>query len=270
MTTIQVVEVARVTPAAVESDSVLNSAHSLTIPLTFFDLPWLMLNPVKRVFFYKITALTREHFHSSILPKLNLSFSLVLRSYLPLSGRITWDPNEPKPSIVVSENDAVSVTVAETRADFSLLSGYGQRPASDVHALIPELPVSIDSATVLSIQITLFPGDGFSIGVAAHHGVSDGKTSTMFIKAWAHLCKLDNNAVSLPANLTPSFDRSLVNVNDLTELDEEMIQITKTRSLCPNPGREIGDDVVRARRWGRSPGRPGSEYTRRISGGVDP
>ncbi|CAN6938059.1 unnamed protein product, partial [Brassica oleracea] len=126
--------------------------------------------------------------------------------------------------------------------------------ASDVHALIPELPVSIDSATVLPIQITLFPGDGFSIGVAAHHGVSDGKTSTMFIKAWAHLCKLDNNAVSLPANLTPSFDRSLVNVNDLTELDEEMIQIvtflrkdeTKTRSLCPNPGREIGDDVVLA------------------------
>uniref|UniRef100_A0A0D2ZRV2 Uncharacterized protein n=3 Tax=Brassica TaxID=3705 RepID=A0A0D2ZRV2_BRAOL len=39
--TLHVVEVARVTPAP-DSDSVLNSAHSLTIPLTFFDLPWLM------------------------------------------------------------------------------------------------------------------------------------------------------------------------------------------------------------------------------------
>ncbi|KAF8098632.1 hypothetical protein N665_0261s0002 [Sinapis alba] len=257
--TIHVVEVSRVTPAP-NSDSVLNSTNFLAIPLTFFDLPWLVFKPAKRfsssptltfkqVFFYRLTELTREHFHSFILPKLKLSLSLVLRNYLPLSGRITWDPQESKPSIVVSENDAVSVTIAETHADFSLLSGYGQRPASVVHTLIPELPVSDDSATVLSIQITLFQGNGFSIGVAAHHGVSDGKTLAMFIKSWAHLCKLGNN---IPANLTPSFDRSsLVNVNDVTELDEKMIQLvtslrkdkTKTKSLCPNPARKLGDDT---------------------------
>ncbi|KAG2321603.1 hypothetical protein Bca52824_014816 [Brassica carinata] len=246
---------ARVTPAT-ESDSVLNSANSLTMPLTFFDLPWLLLNPVKQVFFYRLAASTstREHFHSFILPKLKLSLSIVLRSYLPLSGRIIWDPQEPKPSIVVSINDAVSVTVAETDADFSLLSGYGQRPASEIHTLIPELPFSDDSASVYSLQITLFPGQGFSIGVSAHHAVLDGKTSTMFVKAWAHLCKLDNNAVSLPDNLTPSFDRSLV--KDLTGLEQKMIEIatslradktkTRRRSLCPNPARVIiiGDDVV--------------------------
>ncbi|CAN6938065.1 unnamed protein product [Brassica oleracea] len=252
--TIHIVEVSQVTPAP-NSDSVLNSANSLAIPLTFFDLPWLVFKPAKRVFFYRLIESTREHFHSFILPKLKLSLSLVLRDYLPLCGRITWELNEPKPSIVVSQNDAILVTIAETDADFSLLSGYGQRPASELHNLLPEVPVSDDSAKVLSLQITLFPSQGFSIGVAAHHGVSDGKTSTMFVKAWAHVCKQhleeNNVVVSLPETLTPSFDRSLI--KDTTGLDEQMIKIVRSmnqdktnvsRSLSPIPAWELGDDFV--------------------------
>ncbi|KAJ4874750.1 Phenolic glucoside malonyltransferase 2 [Raphanus sativus] len=247
--TIQVVEVSRVTPAP-------GSANSLTIPLTFFDLPWLVFNPVTRLFFYELSeSSSREHFHSFIVPKLSLSLSHVLRDYLPLSGRITWDPNEPKPSIVVSRNDAVSLTVAETDADFYLLSSYGLRPASELHTLLPELPVSEDSATALSLQVTLFPGRGFSIGVAAHHAVLDGKTSTMFIKAWAHLCKQENGGavVSLPETLTPSLDRSLIK-DPTGRLDEEMVKIVRSlkrdetnsgsRSLSPIPAWVSGDDVV--------------------------
>nr|VDD01777.1 unnamed protein product [Brassica rapa] len=251
--TIHVVEVSRVTPAP-DSDSVLNSANSLTIPLTFFDLPWLVINPAKRLFFYRLTESTREHFRSSILPKLKLSLSLVLRNYLPLAGRLISHPNEPKPSIVVSQNDSVSLTIAETDADFSLLSSYGQRPAWELHTLIPELPVSDDSATVLSLQITLFPGQGFSIGVAAHHAVLDGKTSTMFVKAWAHTCKQDNTVVApLPETLSPSLDRSLI--KDTTGLDEQMINIVRAlnddgrivgrrRNLSSIPAWERGDDGV--------------------------
>ncbi|KAF3517093.1 hypothetical protein DY000_02063555 [Brassica cretica] len=246
--TIHILEVSEVTPAP-NSDSVLNSANSLAIPLTFFDLPWLVFKPAKRVFFYRLIESTREHFHSFILPKLKLSLSLVLRDYLPLCGRITWELNEPKPSIVVSQNDAILVTIAETDADFSLLSGYGQRPASELHNLLPE------AAKVLSLQITLFPSQGFSIGVAAHHGVSDGKTSTMFVKAWAHVCKQhleeNNVVVSLPETLTPSFDRSLI--KDTTGLDEQMLKIVRpmkqdktnvSRSLSPIPAWELGDDFV--------------------------
>ncbi|KAG7564090.1 Transferase [Arabidopsis suecica] len=246
---LHIIETTRVTPAA-DSDSVLNSANSLTIPLTFFDLPWLLFHPVKRIFFYKLTESTREHFHSIILPKLKHSLSLVLRNYLPLTGHITWEPNEPKPSIVVYPNDAVLVTIAESEADFSHLSGYGQRPLSELHALLPKLPVSDDSATAFSIQITLFPNQGFSIGVAAHHAVLDGKTSSTFIKAWAQICKqeLDN----IPENLTPSYDRSLI--KDPTGLDEKMIELvrslkedkTNIRSLTSLPASELGDDVVLA------------------------
>ncbi|WZZ06030.1 hypothetical protein YC2023_091951 [Brassica napus] len=245
--TIVVVEVTRVIPAA---DSVPNSPNSLKFPLTFFDLPWLRFNPVKRVFFYSLAESTRENFHSFILPKLKLSLSLVLASYLPLSGRITWDPNDPAPSIVVSSNDAVSLTVAESEADFSFLSGYGQRPVTELHTLVPELTFSDDSATVYSLQITLFPNHGFSIGFAAHHAVFDGKTATMFVKAWAHLCKQhlekENKVNSLlPENLTPSLDRSWL--NGLTEVNEKMVEVVTTmkgRSLCPIPAKELEDDVV--------------------------
>ncbi|CAA7014324.1 unnamed protein product [Microthlaspi erraticum] len=250
--TLHVVEVARVVPAP---DSVLNSANSLVIPLTLFDLPWLAFHPIKRLLFYRLTESTREHFHSFIVPNLKLSLSLALRTYLPLSGRITWDQNEPKPSIVVTQNDGVSVTIAESDSDFSRLSGYGQRLLSELDALLPELPVSDDSATAFSPQITLFPNQGFSIGLASHHAVWDGKTASMFIKAWAHLCKQhlesENRVVlSLPENLTPSLDRSLL--KDLTNLDEEMIEVvrslkvdkTNKRSLSPVPAGELGDDVV--------------------------
>ncbi|CAN7053874.1 unnamed protein product, partial [Brassica rapa subsp. trilocularis] len=166
---------------------------------------------------------------------------------------VGFNIKSPKPSIVVSQNDAILVTIAETDADFSLLSGYGQRPASELHNLLPEVPVSDDSATVLSLQITLFPDQGFSIGVAAHHGVSDGKTSTMFVKAWAHVCKQhleENNVIfSLPETLTPSLDRSLI--KDTTGLDEQMLKIVRSmkqdktnvsRSLSPIPAWELGDD----------------------------
>ncbi|CAH8370051.1 unnamed protein product [Eruca vesicaria subsp. sativa] len=248
--TIQIVEVSRVAPAP-------NSTNSLAIPLTFFDIPWLVFNPVKRVFFYKLTTeSTREHFNTFILPNLKLSLSHVLGYYLPLTGRVTWAQNEPKPTIVVSQNDAVTLTIAETDSDFSLLSSYGQRPASELHTLLPELPVSDDSATALSLQITLFPDQGgFSIGVSAHHAVLDGKTSTMFVKAWAHLCKQHqeekSDLLSLPKTLTPFLDRSLF--KDQTGLDEEMVKIVRTlkqdqtestRSLSPIPAWESGDDVV--------------------------
>ncbi|KAG2321598.1 hypothetical protein Bca52824_014811 [Brassica carinata] len=94
-----------------------------------------------------------------------------------------------------------------------------------------------DSATVLSLQITSFPGQGFSIGVSAHHAVSDGKTSTMFVKAWAHFCKQENGS-PLPETLTPCLDRSLI--KDPTGLlHEQMVEIV--RSLNDDDGRIIGN-----------------------------
>ncbi|XVF07973.1 hypothetical protein REPUB_Repub06bG0185200 [Reevesia pubescens] len=52
---------------------------------------------------------------------------------------------------------------------------------------------------------------GFCIGITAHHGVLDGKTTTLFIKSWAYICKQGGNTENsaLPPELTPFFDRNV-------------------------------------------------------------
>ncbi|CAA7055445.1 unnamed protein product [Microthlaspi erraticum] len=163
---LKVIKIVRVNPTTNSSDESLNS---FSLPLSFFDLRWIKFHANKRVIFYKLTESSPESFHSLILPKLELSLSHVLCHYLPLAGRLTWDPRDPKPCITVSKHDTVSLTVAETNADFSLVSGNGHTcPATELHLLVPNLTVCDDSTTVLSLQITLFPNQGFCIGIAYH------------------------------------------------------------------------------------------------------
>lgn len=45
-----------------------------------------------------------------------------------------------------------------------------------------QLSIYEDKAKAMAIQITLFWNKGFSIGISFHHVVSDGKSSTTFMK----------------------------------------------------------------------------------------
>ncbi|KAL9830590.1 Malonyl-CoA:anthocyanidin 5-O-glucoside-6''-O-malonyltransferase [Arabidopsis thaliana] len=205
---VNILEVVQVSPP---------SSNSLTLPLTYFDLGWLKLHPVDRVLFYHVPELTR----SSLISKLKSSLSATLLHYLPLAGRLVWDSIKTKPSIVYSpdDKDAVYLTVAESNGDLSHLSGDEPRPATEFHSLVPELPVSDESARVLAVQVTFFPNQGFSLGVTAHHAVLDGKTTAMFLKAWAHNCKQEQEA--LPHDLVPSLDRIIV--HDPTGLETKLL-----------------------------------------------
>ncbi|KAG7564084.1 Transferase [Arabidopsis suecica] len=222
----------------------------MVLPLTFFDLRWLKFHPTERVMFYKlIKDSSLESFLSVILPKLELSLSVVLRHYLPLAGRLTWGSQDPRPSIVVSWNDYVSLTVAESDADFYRISGKGLRPETEIRSLVPEFPLSCDSPSVLSLQVTLFPNQGFCIGIAAHHSAMDGKTVVRFIKSWAHICK--HGATDLPDDLSPFLDRTIINVP--ASLDAKIFELLthfseekdSFRSLKLLPTKEISPDVVR-------------------------
>ncbi|CAF1709972.1 unnamed protein product [Brassica napus] len=167
----------------------------------------------------------RDSFYSAILPKLERSLSLVLAHFLPLSGHLNWDPQAPKPHILISPHDAVSLTVAETDADFSQNSTKGIRPRKELRALVPELPVSSYSSPVMTLQITLFPSQGFCMGLSLHHAVADGKTVVKFLKSWAHICKhgaaprdfdqpmvLDRTVVNVPAELEAKISRDKASV----------------------------------------------------------
>ncbi|ESQ32559.1 hypothetical protein EUTSA_v10004202mg [Eutrema salsugineum] len=234
--TVNNLEVVRVSPPP--------PSNSLTLPLTFFDLGWLKLHPVDRLVFYRVPELTR----SVLVNKLKSSLSATLLHYLPLAGHLVWDPNETKPSVVYSPDnqDAVYVTVAESNGDLSRLAGDEPRPAIEFHPLVPELPVSEESARVLAVQITFFPGQGFSLGVTAHHAVLDGKTTAMFLKAWAHHCKQEQDA--LPQDLIPSLDRTVV--RDPTGIETKLLNrwisaSGNKRSLKLFPSKEIGADIFR-------------------------
>ena len=95
--------------------------------------------------------------------------------------------------------------------NFHILSSNDMHRANELHPLVPQLISSDNKAEIISLQITLFPNQGFSIGTTAQHAVLDGRTKITFVRSWAYLCKQGNiENPSLPPELTPSFDRSVI------------------------------------------------------------
>ncbi|EEF34765.1 phenolic glucoside malonyltransferase 1 [Ricinus communis] len=209
---LKILEVCQVSPAS----HLPHSASEFSLPATFFDLFWLKFPPVERLFFYHLTQSTPDFFNSVILPKLKHSLSLTLLHFFPIAGRLTWPLNSPKPVILYCPNDGLPLTVAESDADFDHLSSTSEMiEAIESHPYVPELPISETSSSILALQITLFPSKGFAIGCSSNHAILDGKSSTMFIKAWAYICKHDNT--SLLPELAPSYDRN--SIKDASELE---------------------------------------------------
>ena len=248
VSSLNVIDVSGVTPS--------DSSESLTLPLTFFDLIWYNLHPVERVIFYRLTDATRPFFDSVIVPNLKSSLSSSLSHYLPLAGKLVWDSLDKKPTLVYSQNDAVSFTIAESKADFSLLTGNKPFPTTELYPLVPELRTTDESASAVSFQVTLFPNQGFCVAVAAHHAVLDGKTTTMFLKSWAYTCKLQQDQTvnaPLPQDLTPIYDRTVI--KDPNDIETEVMNHWKSKlkiisdgnvkSLKILPTPELSPDVVR-------------------------
>ncbi|CAJ2669117.1 unnamed protein product [Trifolium pratense] len=205
----KIIEIFNVSPSSQEQ---LPSQTSL--PLTFFDILWLRLPPVQRIFFYEFPN-QPSLFFNTLLPKLKKSLSLTLYHFYPLLGHLIWPHDSHKPIIKHVIGNTLLLTVAESDADFNLLSGNNLNEASQIHDLLPSLNISHDQASVLALQVTLFPNYGISIGITSHHAVLDGKTSTSFIKSWAYLCnKLEigeSESPLLPDEFVPFFDRKVIN-----------------------------------------------------------
>ncbi|XP_045814018.1 phenolic glucoside malonyltransferase 1-like [Trifolium pratense] len=188
------------------------SQSPTSLPLTFFDLLWLRFPPVERLFFYEFTNST-NFFYETFLPNLKHSLSLTLQHFLPFAGNIVWPIGSSKPIINYVPGDFVSFTVVESNSSFKDLSS-NHCEASKRHHLIPLLKTSHEKASLVSFQVTLFPNNGFCIGITTHHAGFDGKSSTNFMKSWSYITSsisnLDSSFLSLPENLTPFFDRSLI------------------------------------------------------------
>ncbi|XP_062106488.1 phenolic glucoside malonyltransferase 1-like [Humulus lupulus] len=204
------------------------------LPLTFFDMIWFKFSPSERLFFYSLPEITKHAFLDSLLPKLKHSLSLTLQYFLPLAGKLTWPQDSPKPIVLYAPGDVVSVSVAESDADFDLLASNHAFQASAVRPLVPLLQVSETGASLIALQITVFPNHGFSIGVTTHHAVLDGKSAIMFMKSWAYLSKEDK---PLLPELTPFYDRTVI--KDPSGFDMKLLNIWSgspgtTSSDCRN------------------------------------
>ncbi|GKU98791.1 hypothetical protein SLEP1_g11741 [Rubroshorea leprosula] len=185
-----------------------SSAPTTTLPLTFFDIPWLFFSPSLPLFFYEYPHPT-SHFLSTSLPKLKHSLSIALQHFFPFAGHLVLLPDSGKPVILYNEGNSVSLTVAESDSDFFNLSGNYQRNAYDFHALVPNLPGKEKQGMgipLLAAQVTIFPNSGLCIGLAFHHVVADGRTFNNFIKTWAALYR-DNSSST---NLLPFYNRTVI------------------------------------------------------------
>nr|KYP46637.1 Anthocyanin 5-aromatic acyltransferase [Cajanus cajan] len=209
----KVIQVCSVAPLEAPKTNPSTTVAPTSLTLTFFDLLWLRFPAAQCLFFYSFPHPTSS-FHNSLLPSLKHSLSLTLQHFLPFAGTITWPHNSPSPIISYVPGNTVPLTIAQSNADFDTLSS-NLCEAPERHRFVPQLTTSHEQASVLALQVTVFPNTGFCIGITTHHAAFDGKSSIMFIKSWAYICSnlqhpTPSPTLSLPQHLTPFFDRSVI------------------------------------------------------------
>ncbi|XP_008231014.1 PREDICTED: malonyl-CoA:anthocyanidin 5-O-glucoside-6''-O-malonyltransferase-like [Prunus mume] len=250
---VKVVEVCKVAPPP-SSPACSATPPPEALPLTVFDLLWLRFAPVQRLFFYQISSNSFDT--TTLVSKLKASLSIALQQFLPLAGNLTWPQDSPKPTLSYVQGDAVSLTISTSQSadHFDHISSNNlDVEAKEYHPLIPQLAFSQEKAAAMALQVTTFPNRGFSIGIATHHAILDGKTSTMFMKSWAHICKHvddDPSSLVLPDQLKPFFDRRVI--GDPAGLEaiyyDEFLSMdgrSNNRSLMPSKFRAPAPDSIR-------------------------
>ncbi|XP_022774055.1 phenolic glucoside malonyltransferase 1-like [Durio zibethinus] len=152
---VKILQITRVNP----SSNSAKSAKEFSLPLTFFDIYWLKFPPVDCVYFYQLSKSTSSpsYFYSKILPRLKHSLSLALVHYIPLAGNLIWPSDSPKPIILYTPNDGISLTITESNVDnFEIVSSNRMHKAKELHPLSShDLLMSDDKAALISLQITL-------------------------------------------------------------------------------------------------------------------
>ncbi|KAL4573057.1 hypothetical protein LXL04_019850 [Taraxacum kok-saghyz] len=203
-----------------------------SLPLTFFDFLWLTSPPVNTVFFYEL-PITKTEFTKTIVPKLKTSLSITLQHFFPFVGNLIIFPSpDKKPEIRYVEGDSVKVTFAECNLDFNDLTGNHPRDCDKFYHLVPLLKRTVEvsdfiTLPVFSVQVTLFPNNGFSIGMTNHHSLGDASTRFCFLKAWASIANSGTDELFLTNGTLPVFDRLV----KYPKLDESYLKYAKVETF---------------------------------------
>ncbi|KAJ4901795.1 Coumaroyl-CoA:anthocyanidin 3-O-glucoside-6''-O-coumaroyltransferase 1 [Raphanus sativus] len=191
--------------AHLQSLNILETSHisplkgtvpSTTLPLTFFDAPWLTLPLGESLFFFSYQNST-ERFLRDYLPNLKQSLSVTLQHFFPYAGKLITLPRPDPPYLRYNDGqDSLLFTVAESLGtDFDLLITDSPKDISVLHDFLPKLPPphvspeGIQTRPIMVIQVTIFPGRGICIGNTSSHVAGDGVTFTHFMKYWMSLTR---------------------------------------------------------------------------------
>ncbi|KAJ4866879.1 Coumaroyl-CoA:anthocyanidin 3-O-glucoside-6''-O-coumaroyltransferase 1 [Raphanus sativus] len=219
---------------------------STTLPLTFFDAPWLTLPLGESLFFYSYQNST-ECFLKDYLPNLKQSLSTTLQHFFPYAGNLITPPRPDPPYLRYNDGqDSLLFTVAESLAtDFNLLITDSPKDIKVLHDFLPKLPPphvspeGIQTRPIMVIQVTIFPGRGICIGNTSSHVAGDGVTFTHFMKYWM--------------SLTRSMGR------DPATLLLPSPPIHSCRSMIKDPGQVTAGHLERF--WSQNSGKHGSHPT---------
>ena len=202
---VNVLEHCRITPPP-------GSVDDSSLPLTFFDIPWLNFPFLKLLFFYE-SSHSKAYFVETIIPRLKHSLSLTLKLFFPLSGNLIFPTDGSTPEIRCMDGDSVSLVFAECSSDFDHLSGNHQLHDTVFHSL--DVQISSKSTKfgpllvpILAIQVTKFPNSGICIGFTLHHAARDANAFFRFVRSWASINKMGGET-ELRIEL-PFYDRTVV------------------------------------------------------------
>jgi len=190
------------------------TSRTMSLPLSFLDLPYAPPIYVKRLFFYHFPHPTNI-FYETILPSLKHNLSLTLQHFFPLTGNLLCPPPPHKPFIRCTDDGSVTLTIVESKADFNHLSSNHTKNLKDLDQLASTLTFTTvhgdddDEDTYISplvaLQVTVFHNHGLCIPITNSHVIMDGRSSCYFIKYWSSICR------SGGADLTPPcFDREVL------------------------------------------------------------
>nr|BAD68411.1 putative anthocyanin 5-aromatic acyltransferase [Oryza sativa Japonica Group]BAD68766.1 putative anthocyanin 5-aromatic acyltransferase [Oryza sativa Japonica Group] len=240
---VRVVSVTHVQPeqTAGEMPPAAGESGDDVVRLSFYDVMFVSMMPIQRLFFYEGAALPP---FPSLVGSLRSSLAAALAAFLPLAGKLTF---RAALGDVVLDYSAAAVPpgVKFVEAEYGSsdeISAFDamRRLAGDVEhnveafmELVPELEVEQLPAPVLAVQVTrpAFRNDDgddavgvVAVGVSVHHAVADGQSLWQFMKAWSAAAMVGSPAA--PGLLPPTFDRALIRHPRSEELASKFLQLS--------------------------------------------
>ncbi|XP_027343334.1 coumaroyl-CoA:anthocyanidin 3-O-glucoside-6''-O-coumaroyltransferase 1-like [Abrus precatorius] len=189
-------------------------SKTTSLPLTFLDLSLAGPVYVRRQFFYKYPHAT-HYFCETTLPALKHTLSLTLKYFFPLAGNLMRPPPPHKPFIRCTDDDSVTLTILESKADFNHLSSNQPKNLKELDHLVPKLTCTTihEEDTfifpLVALQVTIFPNHGFCMAITYCH-VMDDRCCSHFMKSWSSICRSGGVDLTLVENSPPCFDREVL------------------------------------------------------------